>query len=134
MAICSGVVGYWVIDRQPPTDFIGMQVVEDESVTPGGRLKVEYKVNRRKNCAVTLEQVLFDAKKVRYILPEQKYTIEPGSNGPEEFVLAVPIPDKFAVGEGRFRAIRSYVCNPIQAWFWPLVVQQPDVYFDVRHE
>jgi hypothetical protein len=132
MAIFAGILGWWTIDRAPPTNLQAQRVIEDEAQTPGGRLLIEYTTHRYKVCSVVLEQVLFDSRGIRYILPEQEYTVEPGTNGAETFVLPVPIPDKFSAGPARFRAFRTYACNPIQRWFWPVVLRSPDIEFDVK--
>lgn len=132
MAFFAALVGFWISDRDPPTTIRSVVVDESHAVVPGGTLRVEYTVKRRRSCSVILEQILFDAKKTRYIMPEQKYTIEPGLNGDEEFVLPIPIPEGFTPGPARFRAIRTYACNPIHAWFWPVVLQSSDVDFTVK--
>lgn len=126
------LLAVWALDREPPTIQL-RETILNPVTAPGEILKVEYEVYRKRVCSVTLEQVLFDAARVRYVLPTESLAVSPGGIGQEIFAIPIPIPATFSQGTGRYRAIRAYLCNPLQHWLnWPVVVISPDVAFEVK--
>lgn len=115
-------LGYWVQDRAPPTAIKKIEAVQ-AVVTNGGVLRVRYEVERRRRCHVIVEQLVYDAENVRFAVPDEDYTTEPGPLGADIFTLAVPIPVAAREGRAAYRSVRSYYCNPVHYWFsWPIVI------------
>jgi len=127
----TAIVTLWSSQRTPPVDILE-ESVETPIVTMGEALRVHYIIDRKDVCHVHLEQFLFDSRRGRFSLPDDDYSVAPGNVGRDEFSIVVPIPKGFLPGPATYRAIRSYRCNPIQAWLdWPIIVTAPDVNFDV---
>lgn len=127
----AGILGYWTAERDAPTTQLSERILTPV-VAPGELLKVEYQVERRKNCHVHLEQILLDGERVRWPIEDEDYEAAPGPVGHDTFVIGIEVPRRFAQGTGRYRAIRTYTCNVIHRLFWPIVVISPDVEFTVR--
>lgn len=131
MFVASGVLGYWAQERDEPIQIL-REEIENLDVHPGEILRVRYEIIRKKNCSVRLEQVLFDAQRTRFILPENEYTAAPGGVGEDTFVIPVEVPEKMGAGRASYRAVRSYICNPLQRFLnWPVIVVAQDVSFNV---
>lgn len=131
-AAMGGTVGFWVLDRQSPTVVIDA-VPMNEPVRPGEDLRIKYRVQRFRSCETTIDRTLFDADQVRVILDDIAFNSAPGPMGESVYVATVPIPRSFATGAGRYRVATKYVCNPLQR-LWPVVVENPDLYFKVEGE
>ena len=129
LAFFSGMIGLWSADRNPPTIQLEERVL-NPTLAAGEPLRIYYKVRRDDNCRVRLEQLLFDHNLTRHRIPDEDYQAAPGPIGIEDFVILVDVPRRFAQGEGRYRAIRTYRCNPIHNLF-PIVVISRDVTFTV---
>lgn len=120
---------YWVQDRTSPV-MIAEERVETPLVPRGGQLRVKYIIERKKACHVVLEQMLFDSRRGRFILDDQEYLSEP--LGRDEFSVVIETPSQMTEGPARYRASRSYFCNPMhRALNWPITVTQDDVGFEV---
>ncbi len=124
-----GTLGMWANDRTPPTAVISAEPTAS-SVAPGGILEIEYKVIRTRSCATKVERMLFDSRRVRHVLTDLEFEAAPGPLGPDKYTSVLPIPAHFARGEGRYRAVTSYRCNPLHA-LWPIPAMTADVSFDV---
>lgn len=130
----SGLVGYWASDREDPTTLRSVEPITDR-VAPGGILKLKHNVVRKRSCRVHLEQILFDGENARFTTQDEDYNASPGRIGDEHFVIQVSVPNTATEGDARYRGIRSYYCNPLHYWFnWPIVVDTPDVKFEIRRD
>lgn len=129
LGIPMGIFGMWVVDREPPTTVLRFEVTPMQ-VLPGGTVEVRYFVRRIRSCAIIVDRVLYDAKGVRTPLEDRNFVAAPGPLGDDNYVVAINLPDNFALGRGRYRATSVYRCNPLHGWF-PITVFGPDVYFDV---
>lgn len=127
--ITAGALGTWTADRTTPVDVVKVSVLTPQ-VNPGGELKVEYHVYRRASCRTHLERVLFDSKNVRVPLDPIDFMASPGPIGDETYTSAIKVPRNFAQGRGGYRAITSYICNPVHS-LWPIVTVAGDVKFIV---
>lgn len=131
-AAFGGTMGFWVLDRQPPTVVLRTTIM-NEPVRPGEELRIKYAVQRLRSCETNVDRSLFDADLVRVILEDIAFNGAPGPLGESVYVATVPIPRNFARGTGHYRVVTKYVCNPLQR-IWPVVVENPDVYFRVDGE
>jgi hypothetical protein len=129
VAVTFGTLGMFIADRAPPTTVYNAEP-EDQHVIPGGTLRIKYSVYRTRSCATSVERMLYDSKRVRYILEDLEFKASPGPLGPDGYTSIIPIPAHFARGEGRYRALTTYRCNPIHS-LWPISVLTADVTFDV---
>jgi hypothetical protein len=132
------LMGTWAFDRRDPVTF-HQALVETPVVAPGGILRVHYQVTRNRNCAVHIEQVLFDDAGGRYPMPDTTFVVDPGPVGDDAYSVLVPVPTFFKPGRARFRSARAYYCNPLQRVFdWPVVIppfegKSNDVPFKVEY-
>lgn len=125
--IISGTLGYWVQDREPPVDIKELKILVDP-VKIGGVAKMAYWIQRRKTCHVVIEQLLYDKDNVRTELPDEDFIAEVVGN--DRFAIGFKVPDTVEPGPMRYRAVRSYYCNPVHFWFsWPVTVVSPEVNF-----
>lgn len=130
----SAVLGYWFQDREAPTDIKDLHAAT-QIVKPGGVLKIRYTLERRKSCHVVVEQLVYDGDGTRMEVLDEDFVSAPGRVGTDTFALAVPIPITATPGNARYRAIRSYFCNPVHTWFnWPVVVQSKDIMFRIDND
>lgn len=127
----AGIIGYWVIDRDPPAKVILGEVLTP-SVGPGDWLRVRYHVRRKDRCRVNIEQIMVDKDGMRARLEDVNYAVDPV----DEWVgLAAQVPSYFVGGEARYHVIRAYYCNPLQRMLdWPIPTIGPMVSFTVRRE
>jgi hypothetical protein len=131
MMLMAFLLGYWAQDRSPPVTIKKVEV-GDIAIPPGETLRVRYTVHRHRSCHVHLEQVIYDGDRTRIAVPDEDFTASPGDIGEDMFSLAIPIPHSARPGEGVYRGIRSYFCNPLQTWFdWPIVVLTPPTRFTI---
>lgn len=124
----SAALGYWYQDRVPPTKIISEEVW-NRAVRPGEFLYLDVVVERTRNdCRVHVERIIFDGIGARIPLPDEDFGAQPGETGrAASFKEPVFIPNYAAPGEARYRAIRSYWCNPLQRIFdWPVIVRTED--------
>jgi hypothetical protein len=129
--VCSAILGYWAQDWDDPITDYKAQMVTTQA-EQGSMLKVRHSFIRRRKCHVHLEQFVFDGDGVRTIFPDEDYTVSPGQLGEDNFVTAVQLPLTTAIGPARYRAVRSYTCNPLQTLLQlPIIVISPDLKFDV---
>ena len=127
--LISATLGYWVQDRDAPIDIKELRILNNP-VPMGGVAKMAYVIERRKTCHVVIEQLLYDHENVRTELPDEDFVSE--VVGTDRFAIGFKVPDTVEPGEMRYRAIRSYYCNPIHFWFnWPVSVVSPEVKFNV---
>lgn len=127
----AATLGYWTQDRRPPTRIMEVRALT-EVVRPGGNVLIYYEVERERGCHVHVEQIIFDSQRRRIAAPDEDYTGAPGPARQDTFALSVSIPTNVSEGTARYRAIRSYYCNPIHRWFdWPIVVVTPDITFTI---
>lgn len=130
------LTGAWMLDRKPPVEFISA-VVATPAINPGGTVRIEYVVDRIRNCHVTIEHVLFDSGRGRYAVGDEDYIVDPGPLGADEYAVVITVPTNFPAGVARYRSARSYYCNPLQRFFdWPIIVppfreQVRDLHFQV---
>ena len=127
-SVIAGILGLWAADREPPIYVIKAEPVK--TVWPGDELQLRYTVYRRKSCETNIDRFIFDSQLVRYVLDDLAFSGAPGPLGESTYVARVAIPAKFAIGQARYRVISKFVCNPLQR-IWPIVVESPDVVFDV---
>lgn len=133
--IClSGILGYWLQDRDPPTK-IKKAIALTDTVAPGGTFKVRYVFARRKLCHVRIEQIVYDSEGMRYSPRTTDLVVDPSSAlmSDETIGYAIEIPTHFVEGQGLHRSIRAYYCNPLhELLHWPIILIGPDVIFNIR--
>lgn len=131
VVVPSAILGYWAQDWDDPITDYKASVVS-QKLEQGGMLKVRHTFVRQRKCHVHLEQATFDAQDVRTIYPDEDYVVSPGDIGQEDFVTAMQIPLTMAPGTAKYRAVRSYTCNPLQTLLqMPIIVVSPDLQFEV---
>ena len=126
----AGVMGVWVSDRDPPISLISVTAM-NESIQPGGQLRVSYSVRRFRSCGVHIDRLLFDANAERYVLEDIDFAAAPGPLGDATYTVGINIPRRFAEGVGRYQVITRYECNPLHN-FSPIVVTGPLITFTVK--
>lgn len=131
--VLGSTLGFWSADREPPTRFMRSEVIT-KVVQPGGELRIEYSVQRLRSCQTHFDRVLYDSENARTDLQDIDFAASPGPMGESQFILTIPIPRNFAQGKGRYKTIASYICNPLQRAFSPIVVTSDDVEFTVHGE
>lgn len=120
---------FWLQDRTAPVIVVDERV-ETPAVSHGQQLRVRYVIERKKTCQVYLEQMVFDSQRGRFIMETQDYLSEP--LGRDEFAVVLNVPYQMTTGPARYRAARSYFCNPVQRFLnWPITITQPDIGFEV---
>lgn len=129
VAILAGTLGSWVGDRDLPT----IQVTA-EIITPtgkqGDRVLVHEVVDRRKPCALQVERIMTDSRKVRYTLEDLVFSAPPGGVGRDEYVTPIPIPVSMELGPATVRVNKLYRCNPVH-WLWPILSDRLEFNFEV---
>ena len=128
----AGVLSWWAVDRQVPMTVVHAEAI-NKNVVPGGTVLVRYNVVRHRSCAVRLEQVIFDADRVRYPLEIEEYFADPGPIGEEHFAVPISVPHNINPGVARYRAFRQYQCNPLH-YIWPIEQITWDVPFNVERK
>jgi len=132
--LLSGMLGYWVTDRDPPAKLVSARVLTPV-IHEGGVVKVIYVLDRNRYCRVRVEQVLYDSENIRHPALDLDFAIDPGRQkmGTDSIGMAVKIPEWFAKGPAIHRAVRAYYCNPLQKFLdWPVILAGPDMEFSVE--
>lgn len=128
-ALVGGSSGVWLVDRDLPV-VINSAETATPIVKPGGELRIEYTLLRKRSCEVTSDRFIIDAHKVRFELPD--LNIKSGlQTGPDHYIVPVEVKPEAALGPATYRTITSYVCNPIQRLF-PIEAGQRDINFVIR--
>lgn len=130
--LISGTLGFYVIDRDPPTVLLRTEVMF-KPVRPGDDLRIKYHVTRFRSCEALIDRTLFDADSVRVVLDDLAFSGAPGPLGESSYVAVIPLPRNFAQGQGQYRVVTRYVCNPLHR-LWPIIVENPPVWFEVGGE
>jgi len=125
----SAVLGFWVIDRNPPSTVIRATVATSD-VKPGGDLQVAYEIVRYRSCRTTINRFLIDSTQARFTLDDLRLAGAPGPLGRDWYITTLPIPLNFAPGKARYRVVSSYVCNPIHL-ISPIITEARDIEFVV---
>jgi hypothetical protein len=125
----SAVLGMWAEDRDPPSQAISAQVLT-ETIRPGDQLRILYTVRRWRSCQIKIDRLLFDAAGERYVLEDLDFSASPGALGEATYTVGITIPRRFAAGAGRYRAVSTYICNPLHH-IWPIIGPAPEVEFHV---
>lgn len=114
----SGMLGLWTAARDTPTVIVSA-TAEPDVVRAGEDLQIRYLIDRRESCPSTLERMVVDSAKVRFLLDDIDYKAAPGPLGRDEVVIRVPVSPTAAPGPAVYRAIVAYYCNPVHH-FWPV--------------
>lgn len=133
-AISSAMLGYWIQDRDPPTNLIAI-TIDNDPVMRGGVIKVRHNFIRNRACHVRLQQFVWDSQNQRLVIPAEEYIADPGAIGEENFLTFARLPVDMHPGPARYRAVRAYYCNPLHSWAdWPIILAAPDVEFNISDQ
>lgn len=122
-------LGTLAADREMPVVMYDVEALTP-FVDPGGELKVEYAVFRRRSCEVQIDRFIYDSGKVRWPLLDTN--INAGLPlGEEHYVVPVKIPEGAMKGPAFYRISPTYICNPLQR-LWPISGGSRDVAFIIR--
>jgi hypothetical protein len=128
----SALTGYWAQDRSPPVETHHIEAV-NSPVPPGATLKIRYDITRHRVCHVRLQQFIFDGENTRFAVNTTDLPTDPAGLGEEKYAVPVDIPTLASPGPARYRAVRSYTCNPLQFMLdWPIPMITTDVAFEIR--
>jgi hypothetical protein len=121
----------WTVDREPPIVITRTELLTPE-VPAGGELKFHMWVTRYRSCKVSIDRLILDSAKLRFVLEDQAFERPPGPLGEDDYVNLVKVPIQTSAGSAVYRTITRYECNIIHRWFWPIVVGPSDLPFFVR--
>jgi hypothetical protein len=123
LGLAAGAMGYWSADREDPVTIESIRALTS-SVAAGGKVEIQMRVDRHRSCHLHVEHLLVDARGQRQILPDLDFDALPGPLGADTFSDLYEVPATFAPGTACYRRISSYVCNPIQRYFAPIVIDR----------
>lgn len=128
------VLGFWLIDRQPPiTAVSGRFLGWDESVPRRGHV-LWGAIRVRDDCEGTIHRYIVDGEIVR--LEPRKWVmndpIDPGEGIPTTWDAPFDVPPHLN-HDAKYRNRFTFICNPIHK-FSPIIVTAPDVAYHLRDE
>lgn len=115
-----GYLGLQVGDRSLPVILLAEPALESTTVMAGEDARVRLKFVVQKYCPTHIDTFLFDSTNALVRQESNDYEAgqaEPGK--PADIVFPIPVPIDLAGGPTTFRALTTYRCNWVQAW-WPL--------------
>lgn len=133
ISLIGGIIGYWSTDTVPPV-VVGSAEPTTPVVAPGGTLKIRFQIERQKSCSSTIERILLDGDRVRFVFDEISFHAAAGPLGHDSYAMLVKIPQDAAPGQAQFRMINTFYCNPIHRIFWPITATAPLVDFIIAGE
>lgn len=126
---CGGALGIYAADNEMPV-MVRTAEAATPIVSPGGELRIEYTLERRRSCEVWSDRFVVDARKVRFELPD--LNIKAGLPlGPDHYIVPVEVKPEAAPGPAFYRTVTSYRCNPLQ-WIFPINGGTRDIPFIIR--
>lgn len=126
---CGGALGIYAADNEMPVMIRTAEAVTPV-VSPGGELRIEYTLERRRSCEVMSDRFVIDAQRVRFEVPD--LNIKAGLPlGPDHYIVPVEIKPEAAAGQAIYRTVTSYRCNPLQFLF-PIRGGTRDISFLIR--
>ena len=119
----------WAMDKNSPEHYL------DGSITPahahaGDTVVIRWIIDSDKSCVGIVQRKLVDAGGVVYdFLP--KGTDTKAGERQVELTREIILPLGMAPGRATYHAEFSWMCNPFQRLFWPLLAQTPELYFTI---
>ena len=125
-------ITWMLVDRTPPYEYDqANSYILPDIIRPGSQVTVRWAFSRiNRLCPGTTERTIVDVRTgalVSYDPAPHALTIRPGDKFLERSFY---IPLSMEPGRKAYRARATFVCNPLQH-LWPIVVQRPDLYFEV---
>jgi hypothetical protein len=128
MGMFGAWLGFLTIDREVPTVTYDARAITPV-VSPGGELRVAYKMFRRRSCETNVDRFIFDSENVRHVLSDLSFNAGLPI-GQDSYTVPVKVPDIAKKGRAVYRVTSSYVCNPIQR-LWPIVGPAREIQFEI---
>lgn len=115
----AGTLAWWAADRALPVEVLSSEVLTPR-VRPGDKLIIRQRVLYKRDCAAHVDRALFDSFTHRAFLPDVDYIYPPLGLGTKTITFEEEVPAIFKTGDGEYRALPSYSCNPLQKYYWPI--------------
>lgn len=122
-------LGIWVVDREPPFIYEEAKALSP-TVEQGGTIEIEFSVFRTRICPLIAKRWLTDSAKERHSIPQFTTGLRLLA-GRETYRRSITVPVAVAPGPAEYRVTLEYVCNPLQKFLGPIIVDSPPVKFDV---
>lgn len=119
----------WVADREPPIIYEEAKALSPE-VEQGGTIEIEFSVFRTRICPLITKRWLVDAEDERHSIPQFTAGLRLLA-GRETYRRSITVPLAAAPGPAEYSVTLEYVCNPLQKFFGPIVVNSPPIRFKV---
>lgn len=123
IGIASGAMSWWATDRSDPVTVKSMRALTP-IVAPGGTVKIALELDRHRSCPLHIDHWMTDANGLRKVLPGIEFASLPGALGEAAVIDQYDIPLDFAPGQACYSRISTYMCNPIQRLFAPIVIDR----------
>lgn len=127
----TGLLAWFIADREVPVQVLATEVLTPV-VRPGGRLAIKQTLQVTRACRGHYDRVLYDSTNHRQFLPDVDYESPPRGLGTFEVVTEETVPDFFMPGEAQYRALPLFSCNPLQAWYWPIMRGETVIRFRIE--
>lgn len=125
----AGILGLMVRDHYRVPTIVHEEIITTPAVHPGEYIKVRIVAERLRNdCTIHIEKIIHDGENARMDGQDEHFEAQPGPLGLNKpFLEKVLVPHHAAPGEGFYRAIRSYWCNPLEKYLrWARVIRTDD--------
>lgn len=122
---------YMALDRSTPI-IISEGRIEPNLLTPGETATLIWKATIVRDCEGSIRRVFTDAAGfVTISEPFPAVYISIFTASKQEFRKELKLPPKMTDGQGKYQIDRTFWCNPVQRYLWPIHDISEPIYFNV---